>query len=214
MKTQKSRTSADKTINLVIILIIVAVLAAGVWAMWGKISDNLLEKSIANGTAPQTVETYAKQAGLTVEEYLADKEITDASVNGDTLMTDLMDVITVKSYAKIAGLEPADFIAEQGLTDKVTEDMLWSEASKLIPLGKYIGGDEYVEEFKTYYGLDASVTAETPWGELEDIIAEKDAQMQAEAAAAAEAEAEATEAPAEEAAAEGETAATEAPAAE
>lgn len=191
MNTQKSRNSADKTINFVIILIIVAILAAGSWAVYGKISSNLLDKAIADGTAPQTVETYARQADLSVEDYLASYEITDPSVNGKTSMTDLLEVITVKSYALLSGSDFDTFVAENNLTDKVTADTLWSEAQLLIPLGKYIGGDEYVEEFKSYYELDASVNAETPWGDLADIVAEKDAQKAAEAEAAAEATAEA-----------------------
>lgn len=192
MNTQKSRNSADKTINFVIILIIVAILAAGSWAVYGKISSNLLDKAIADGTAPQTVETYARQADLSVEDYLALYEISDPSVNGKTEMSDLMDVITVNSYALLSGSDFDTFVEENSLTDKVSADTLWSDAQLLIPLGKYIGGDEYVDDFKSYYELDESVNAQTPWGDLADIIAEKDEQMAAAAEAEAAAETEAT----------------------
>lgn len=190
MNTQKSSNSADKTINFVIILIIVAILAAGSWAVYQKISSNMLDKAIADGTAPQTVETYARQADLSVEDYLALYQISDPSVNGKTEMSDLIDVITVNSYALLSGSDFDTFVEENGLTDKVTTETLWSDAQLLIPLGKYIGGDEYVDEFKEYYELDDSVNAQTPWGDLADIIAEKDEQMAAEAEAAAEAEVE------------------------
>ncbi len=188
MNTQKSSNSADKTINFVIILIIVAILAAGSWAVYQKISSNMLDKAIADGTAPQTVETYARQADLSVEDYLALYEISDSSVNGKTEMSDLIDVITVNSYALLSGSDFDTFVEENGLTDKVTPETLWTEAQLLIPLGTYIGGDEYVDEFKEYYELDDSVTAQTPWGDLADVIAEKDEQKAAEAEAAAEAE--------------------------
>lgn len=207
MNTQKSRSSADKMMNLIITIIVLVVLAAGLLTVVPLLQDKALEKSIADGTAPQTVATYAKQADLSVEDYIALYELSDADVNGDTLMQDFVNLMNVKNYAKLSGMEYADFVAQYGLTDKATEDMLWTDAQLLMPLSAYIGGEDYVEEFKTYYGLDASVTGETPWGELADIVAEKDAQMMAEAAAA-------TEAPAEEVPAEGEAEATEAPAAE
>ena len=212
MNTQKSRSSADKTINLIIILIVAAVLAAGIWAVYTKISDNLLEKSIADGTAPQTVETYAKQVGQSVDEYLADYEITDPAVNGDTSISELIQYMNVKNFAKYQGMEFDEFVAEYGLTDKVSEDTMWPDAEKLIPLGIYIGGDDQVEEFKTYYELDASVTAQTPWGDVADAVEAKAAELQAQMEAEAAAAAEATEAPAEEAA--DAEATTEAPAAE
>lgn len=217
MNTQKSRSSADKTINLVIVLIIIAVLAAGAYAVYNKISDNLLEKSIADGTAPQTVETYAKQAGQSVEDFLAEYEITDSSVNGDTAISDMVSFMNVKNFAKYQGMEFADFVAEYGLTDKVAEDTLWTDAEKLIPLGIYIGGDDQVENFKQVYELDASVNAQTPWGDVAETVEAKAAELQAQMEAEAAAAANATEAPATEdaaAPAEGEATATEAPAAE
>ena len=215
MNTQKSRSSADKMVNLIITIIILVVLAAGLFTVVPLLQDKALEKSIADGTAPQTVATYAKQAGLSVDEYIEMYELSDADVNGNTLMQDFVNLMDVKNYAKLSGMEYADFVAQYSLTDKVTEDMLWTDAQLLMPLSAYIGGADYVEDFKSYYGLDASVTADTPWGELADVIAEKDAQMQAEAQAAADE----TEAPAEEGTeaetpAEGEADATEAPAAE
>jgi len=208
MNTQKNNSSSNKAMDLIIVLIVVAFIAVGVWAVYPKIADNMLEKSIADGTAPQTVETYAKQAGLSVDEYLAQYNLTDKA-DGNTEMADLVNLMDVAAFAKFQGMEYADFLTQYGLTDKVTETTMWTDAQLLIPLGVYIGGNDYVEEFKTYYELDASVTADTPWGELKDIVAEKDAKMAEEMANATEAPAEgdATEAPAE-----GE--ATEAPAAE
>ena len=130
---------------------------------------------------------------------------------------------TPQTLENIARYEEKDLdalIEEMGLTGKADGSTLYQDAINLMPLKVYCGSEEAVEEFKTTYSLDASVTGDTTYGEVAEAVQAAVAKMQEEAAAQAEAEAaaeaEATEAETEVAeteAAETE-AATEAPAAE
>jgi hypothetical protein len=188
MKANKHTSPADRGINLVLAVIIIAVLAVGSVAVYRKVSDNMLTKAIADGTAPQTVATLAKQAGQSVDEYLADYGLSDSDVKGDTSTTDFLNNLTVKYFAAYNGEDFDSFVETYGLTDKVTEDTLWPDAEKLIPFGIYIGGSADVndedtatqlESIKSTYGLDDSVNASTPWGEVQPIIEAKQQEMAA-----------------------------------
>ena len=192
----KSASSSDKTLNLILAVIIIAVLAAGGYTIYSKISDNMFDKAVADGTAPQTVATLARQAGESVDEFLEENGITDGSVNGDTTTQDFYDHMTVDRFAAYNGQAYDEFVSQYGLTDKVNESTLWSEAQNLIPTGTYIGLDPTSEDsaaqfdgFKQQFGLGADITMDTPWGEVKDVVN-----------AANEAMANATEAPAQDAA--------------
>jgi hypothetical protein len=195
MKANKHTSPADRGINLVLAVIIIAVLAVGSVAVYRKISDNMLTKAIADGTAPQTVATLAKQAGQSVDEYLADYGLSDSDVKGDTSTTDFLNNLTVKYFAAYNGEDFDSFVDQYGLTDKVTEDTMWPDAEKLIPLGIYIGGSADVDDedtatqlasIKSTYGLDDSVNASTPWGEVQPIIEAKQQEMMNAAASASD----------------------------
>ncbi|MDO5396623.1 MAG: hypothetical protein Q4G33_01720 [bacterium] len=193
--SHKSSSSSDKTINIIIAVLIIAFLAAGGYAVYSKVSDNLFDKAVSEGTAPQTVKTLARSAGQSVKEFLEENGITDGSVDGNTSTEDFYNHMTVDRYAAYNGQSLEELLEQTGLTGKVTETTSWADAQKLIPLGTYLGIDaaaegaaEQFEMFKQMYGLDASVTLETPWGDVKDTVE-----------AAQEAMANATEAPAEEA---------------
>lgn len=209
----KSSSSSDKTINLIIAVLIIAFVAAGGYAVYSKISNNLFDKAVSEGTAPQTVKTLARSAGMSVQEFLEENGITDGSVDGNTEASEFYNHMTVDRYAAYNGMALEDFLADCGLTGKVTETTTWADAQLLIPLGTYIGVDPTVEGyeeqfniFKTMYNLGDDVTVDTPWGEVKDTVE-----------AAEEAMLNATEIPADseetasDEAADGETA-TEAPA--
>ena len=204
----KSTSSSDKTINIIIAVLIIAFLAAGGYAVYSKISDNLFDKAVAEGTAPQTVKTLARSAGQSVKDFLEENGITDGSVDGNTSTEDFYNHMTVERYAAYNGQDFASFVEQSGLTDKVTETTSWADAQKLIPLGTYLGLDAAAEGaadqfnmFKQMYGLGEEVTLDTPWGDVKDTVE-----------AAQEAMANATEAPAEEIPADG--TAADAPAAD
>lgn len=158
--------------NLIIAAVIAVVVVIGGVAVYSKVSNNVLDKQIAEGTADMNVKVAARQAGQTVDEFLEYYGAQDAGLNGKSSLSDFAEALTLGNFAKYQGQEYADFVNEYGLADKegVSEDMPWKDAEKLIPLGIYIGGAEQLESFKEFYKLDASVTADTPWGDVADAV--------------------------------------------
>ena len=219
--SKRPATPADKMINAVIVIVILAVLGLGAYAVYDKVSVNLETKAIQEGTSEQTVRYAADMAGMSADEYLAQYGLGEAGLNAKSTVSEMIEKMTVENYAKYSEKEVDALLEEFGLTDKATKDMLWSEADLLIPTGIYMGGEEQFAQIKEAYELDDSITAETPWGEAKDKVEEAQnayiEKMQnatpaptaeaTEAPAEGEAEAEATEVPAE-----GEAEATEAPA--
>ena len=180
--------------SLILVVIIIVVLAIGVFAVYGKVSDDAFKRSVENGTAPQTVATLARQEGQSVDEFLKSYDMTDGTITGDSSQEDFYNYMSVEKYAAYQGSDFDTFISQNGLEGKVEKTTKMSDAKKLIPLGKYIGLDETAEgaaeqfaQFKTTYGLDANVTLTTPWGEVEDkVMAAQEAMMNATPAPAAE----------------------------
>lgn len=118
--------------------VIAAVLALGVYAVWGTLSTNVASNKaeettsrIQNGTA--TVEELADMNGKTVDELLATYEIAeDAGIDGDSSMMELADKMTLKKYCEFFGLtytdeDFAEYKAEQKLGDDVTVDTVDTE---------------------------------------------------------------------------------------
>ncbi len=173
----RSTSSSDRAMNVLIGIIIAAFVAVGGYAVYNKVSDNIFNKAVQDGTAPQTVKTLARQAGQSVKEFLEENGITDGSVDGNTSTQDFYSHMTVSRYAAYNGQDFDTLVSQYGLTGKVTEDTSWSDAQKLIPLGTYIGLDassddaaSQFEQFKQFYGLGDDVTMDTPWGDVEDTI--------------------------------------------
>ena len=185
----KSSSSSDKTMNLIIAVIIIAFLAAGGYAVYSKISNNLFEKAVSDGTAPQTVKTLARSAGMSVDEFLEENGITDGSVDGNTEASEFYNHMTVDRYAAYNGMALEDFLEDCGLTGKVTETTSWADAQLLIPVGTYFGIDTtaegYEDQFNMYkmiYGLGDDVTVDTPWGDVKETVeAAEEAMMNATA---------------------------------
>lgn len=208
----RSTSSSDRAMNVVIGVVIAAFVAVGGYAVYNKVSDNIFDKAVQDGTAPQTVKTLARQSGQSVKEFLEENGITDGSVNGDTSTEDFYNHMSVGRFAAYNGQDFDTLVSQYGLTGKVTEDTSWSDAQKLIPLGTYLGLDassedaaQQFEQFKTFYGLGSDVTMDTPWGDVKDTV-EAAQKAMANATAAPEEDPSATTVPDED------TSATAAPA--
>lgn len=196
--SKRPATPADKMINAVMIIVVLAILGLGAYAVYSKLSVSIETKAIEAGEAQQTVRYAANAAGMTSEEFLAEYGLADAGLGEKSTVSEMAQKMTVENYAKFNGQETAAFLEELGLTDKVTPDMMWTEAELLIPTGIYMGGEEQFNQVKELYELDDSITAETPWGEAKDKVeAASQAYMEKMQNATSESAAEATEAPAE-----------------
>lgn len=168
--SKRPATPADKMINAVMIIVVLAILGLGAYAVYSKLSVSIETKAIEAGTSEQTVRYAANLAGMTSEEYLAQYGLSDAGLDEKSTASEMVEKMTVENYAKFNGQEIDAFLEELGLTDKATPDMMWTEAELLIPTGIYMGGEEQFKQIKEVYELDDSITAETPWGEAKDKV--------------------------------------------
>lgn len=209
----RSRGSADTMINVIIAIVLIAVIALAGYAIYDKISSNIIQTEIENGEREATVGYLAEQAGMSIEDYLAQYGVSGLGKNAtEQEMTDMM---TVDNYVKYAGTTIEDLQTQYHLSEAPAGDSNWGDLRKSFTVRNMVGDEDSFAQFKEMYGLDDSITLDTLWTDAEPVIQESIAKMQEEAANAtqapateAPAEGTATEAPAEGAAAE----ATEAPA--
>lgn len=198
MNEKKQSTKSDKLLNLILCLVVVAVLAVAIYAAYIKLSENIKDKAIQNGTAEATVEYLAKQSDMSVEDYLAQYGLTVGdTINGDTTESEMLDNMTLENYLSYnGGTQTVDEVLEGvGLQDKATKDTLWKDFMPMVPAVSIVG-EESFNQIKEQLNLGDEVTADMPYGEFEKILQE--AQNSADNADGENADAEAaTEAPAE-----------------
>lgn len=173
MNEKKQATKSDKLLNLVLAVVVVAILAVGVYATYSKLSVNIKDKAIQEGRTAATVEYLARQADLDIEDYLAQYglELND-TINKDTTESEMMDNMTLENYLKYNGGEQtADEVLEgTKLTDKATKDTLWKDFMPMVPAISIIGDQESFNQLKEQYGFDND---DITWGELEELIQSK-----------------------------------------
>lgn len=185
---KKKSTPMDKLINIIIAVIIVAFVAVGAYAVYGKISSGIQERKIENGEAEATVGYLAKQQGMTAEDYLAQYGLTlGGDIDENTTQSDMLDSMTLEKYAEYSGQNADDIITNAGLSEQVTKDSLWGEVRTLMPVSAYYN-EEQLNQIKQIYGIGDEVTLDTKYGDFEKIMEEKQSQM-AEATAEPEGEA-------------------------
>lgn len=192
MNEKKKATKSDKILNLIMCVVIIVILAIGIYATYGKLSVSLKDKAVESGQAEATVEYLARKADLEVEDYLAQYglELSD-TISKNTTETEMMDNMTLENYLKYNGGEQTAEEVLEGtkLTDKATKDTLWKDVLPMMPAISIIGNEETFNQVKAQYGIEND---DITWGELEAIMKEK-----AEAPAAPE-NTDAAEAPAAE----------------
>ncbi|MGN0106761.1 MAG: hypothetical protein ACI4A5_03565 [Hominilimicola sp.] len=193
---KKRASSADKLVNVIIAVVIIAFVAVGVYATYGKVSEGIEEKAITNGEKDATVAYLAKQADMSVEDYLAQYGLSlGDSVKKKSTEAEMTDNMTIENYLKYSGMEQTadEIIADAGLTDKVTKDTLWKDFLPQVPISMMYD-EETLNQIKTSMDLGDEVTSDMTYGDFEKLMQEK-----------SEAAASATDAPADD------TAATDAP---
>lgn len=173
MNEQKKATKSDKLLNLIMCVVIVVILAIGVYATYGKIATNVKDKAVQEGRAAATVEYLARQADLDIEDYLAQYglELND-TITKNTTESDMMDNMTLENYLKYNGGEQtADEVLEgTNLTDKATKDTLWKDFLPMAPAISIVGDETTFNQLKEQYGFDND---DITWGELEELISSK-----------------------------------------
>lgn len=77
--------------------------------------------------------------------------------------------IPAGKYAEMYGMTFDDLATQLGWDSSITEETTIGDALDKTTLGMYVG-EENLESFKQEYGLDDSVTADTLWGEVRNIV--------------------------------------------
>ncbi|MDD6483132.1 MAG: hypothetical protein PUF72_00955 [Clostridiales bacterium] len=198
--TQSHKGRADVTTNLVIGVVIAAVLALAVYAVYDKISAKLLSEKIASGEAQATVGYLAEQADMSVEDYLAQYGL--SGLGKKTTEEDMVKKMTMENYAAYSGTTLEEIKTQYALESDVDASMLYEDFEKTLKVRNVLGGSEDTfDQIKETYELDDSITMDSMWTDVEPILEEKQKELQEKMAnateppAEGEADAETAEAP-------------------
>ena len=168
----KKKDPSGIIVNIIIVLVVIAVAGCGIWAAYDKISANIAADTEAADTQNvQTVATMALEEGLSVEELLAKCGLEDSGITGESLSTELLEIMTIENFAKFEDTDVEEFKKQFGI-EALANDTLWSEAQNSVPMGK-IAENEYgmsFEEFAAQAGLPEGITAEMTQGEAVEFI--------------------------------------------
>ena len=172
MSEKKKLSSADKLVNVVIAVAIAAFVVVGVYATYGKVAEGIADKKILNGEQEPTVKYLAKQAGLSVEDYLAQYGLTlSDTITEKTTESEMTDNMSVEHYLTYTGMAQTaeEVIEDAGLKDTVTKDTLWKDFFPQVPVGM-VYDEATFEQVKTQLGLGDDVTLEMPYGEFQKLL--------------------------------------------
>lgn len=157
--------------NVIITIIILAFLGLGGYAMKDKIKAILPEKP----EKVPTVSDMAKERDMSVEEFLAEYGLSD-KITKDSTEQDLLGEFTVANYAKYQDKTAEDLLSEYGI-EGATEDMLWQDAFRLIPMSKYaeMMGTTF-DDLKSQSAFPEGVTEATTLEEVQELMAQQPAE--------------------------------------
>lgn len=182
----KSRSSTDVAINVVIAIVLVAVIGLAGYAIYDKMSVKIQQKAIESGQQEATVGYLADSQGMTVEDYLMMYGLSGLSKN--TTEEEMTDQMTIDNYVAYTGMTIEDLQTQYRLSEAPSGDSIWGDLRKTFTVRNVIGETEdELKQFKEIYGLDDSITLDTPWEEAQDKLEESIKRMQEEAANATEA---------------------------
>ena len=132
MARKYSSNSSGNVMTVILVLIVVVVLGLGVFAVSSKVSDNLRQNRLDAGS--MKIADLADQAGMEVEDYLAEYGLTsEDGITGKSEPAEMAEKLTLENYSKFYwGREMTDdefngFKASQEIGDDVTKDTKDSE---------------------------------------------------------------------------------------
>ena len=223
MRSSKtSRSNSTLTLVSVAVIVIFAVICA--FAAVPKLSEHIENKEIASGSKEPTVAYQARQAGMSVEDYLAQYGLTlGGDVTKQTTLNDLSNNMTISNYVNFVN-DMNKSTDENGNVDessKLDVDSYLSQYSDAVTADTTIKdlnamsaetalGTDTFNMQKQLYNLGDEITSETSLEDFGTAIQDAIRATQEEAANATPAP-DSSAAP-DAAAAEGDTQATEVPA--
>lgn len=183
-------------INAVIVIVVAAFIVLGVFAVKDRISLKPQVETMPEQTEV-TVEQLADEAGMSVEDYLAQYNLTlSDTLTKDTSQYEMMDMMSIENYFKYnAEQNPEmeqqsvdEIIAQYKLQDKVTKDTPSGEFFDILyatPISSFMT-DEEIAQVKEQFGLaDGEISGDMLYSDYSAIIQQK--QIEAAQAAAAQA---------------------------
>lgn len=119
----KKKSALDIVSNIVIVVLILAVLGIGGWAVYSKYS----QMPSSNEAITPTISEYAETQGITAEEFIEAYGLNGvAEITSDSLVTDAMLYMTLGNYATFAGADVEEVREGMGIGDQYTDDTLMS----------------------------------------------------------------------------------------
>lgn len=184
--------------NTVGVLLIVAVLALGIWAVADKLSKSAGSASQQDEEQQVSVSTVANRAeelGMTAEDFLAEYGLADnESVTADTGIQTAETMMSLENYAKYIGITYDEFLNTYGIAgvDEVTPETALGDAMEYMTVANYAGlmgiTTDDVRDQCAAYGLDIEVTDEMTMGVLSEQMQAKLLEQQAAEESSAESE--------------------------
>jgi hypothetical protein len=180
--TEKETKKKNTAIMAVVIAVVVLALAAVIYFLVGR--SNPYTKDYIDTTG-RTAADVADEMGMEYKDFLENfglpEDMPESTSENATFYN-----IPLSSYVEMVGVSFDQLKEIFGWDDTITEETTVGDAFDATTVGKRVGEDQ-LEAFKAEYGLDDSVTADTLWGEIRNIVDMKlKEQTEAEKAASEE----------------------------
>ncbi|MBR5271237.1 MAG: hypothetical protein IKV64_03530 [Clostridia bacterium] len=178
-KNNKKNGSKDSILNIIIAIVMVAVIGVSIYAIYTTASTKIIKSRIESGETEPNLSYMAESAGLSVDEFLNQYGLENAGLSKNSSQTEVTDKMTLTNFATYSGTTVEDILKQYYLEDKANGDTLYADFKAMWTVKSMVGGDEEsFKQVKEYYGLDDSITMDTPWSEVEPVIEEKTKEMQ------------------------------------
>ncbi len=168
MNKNRAKNKSSKGFTALMAVIVVAVLALGAYAVKKEYDET-------HPYVPTTVADFAKEAGMTSEEFMKKWEIDGIEgIDEKTDMTDAQKKMSVVKSAEFNGMSYADYAAEVGYSSQMPDNITVEEAQDWVKASKIaeMNGMSY-DEFLEFYGLTAEqVPEDMPYKDADPIVSE------------------------------------------
>lgn len=179
----KAKDKSSVLANVIIVLVILAVLGLGAYAVGSKYMNNSSSETADNTQNSETVADYIAKNDMTFDDFKAEYGLADnADITEDTIAEAAASSMTLDNYAKYSGTTLEELKAQYGLGDDVPDTTLWQDAMMYMTTGvvanQIVGVD--FDTLKAQMGLPDSITEDTLWSETRSVMSELYQQNEAE----------------------------------
>lgn len=116
---EKKKSALDIVSNIIIVVLILAVLGIGGWAVYSKYG----QKPSNQVTDPPTITEYAQTEGMSVEDFLAKYGLSEVTeINGDTSIAEAMSYMSLSNYATFVGTDVSVIKESLKLGEEITDE--------------------------------------------------------------------------------------------